>query len=95
MTYLVCSPTNITCFNVSMLFIPISKDLTDVVLGSKVSWNVQLVHANGRRCPAGTLERVEDPASPIVFAGVLLPRHRAMNFNHSVQHVLDMLFFRQ
>jgi len=95
MTYLVCSPTNITCSDVSALFIMISNSSTDVVLSLEVSWNVQLVHANGRRCPAGTLERVEDPAFPVIFAGVLLPRHRAMNLNHGVQHVLNMLFFRQ
>lgn len=95
MTYLVCSPTKIICFNVSALVIAVSRNFTNVIFGLKVSWNVQLVHANGWRCPAGTLERVENPACPVISARVLLPRHIAMNLNHRVQYVLNMLFFRQ
>lgn len=71
------------------------RNLNHIVFGLEVSWNVQLVHANGRRRPASTLERIEDPASPVISAGVLIPRHRAMDLNHRVQHILDMLFVRQ
>ena len=53
------------------------------------------MHANGWRCPAGALERIEDPASPVIFARVLVPRNFSMDLNHRVQNVLDMLFFRQ
>lgn len=95
MTYLVCSPIKIICSNVSVLIITVSRDLSHVVFGLEVSWNVQLVHADGRRRPASSLERIEDPASPVISAGILLSRHRAMDLNHCVQYVLDMLFVRQ
>lgn len=95
MTYLVCSPMKIICSNVSVLIITVSRDLSHVVFGLEVSWNVQLVHADGRRCPASSLERIEEPASPVISAGILLSRGRAMDLNHCVQYVLDMLFVRQ
>lgn len=93
-TYLVCSPTNIICPNVSRVTV-INMESTHVVLGLEVSGNIQLVHANGWRCPARALERIQDPAPPVIFARVLVPRHVSMYLNHRVQHVLDMLFFCQ
>ena len=95
MTYLVCSPTKIICPNVSRLTIRTWKESTYVVLGFEVSGNIQLVHANGWRCPAGALERIEDPAPPVIFAGVLIPRHVSMDLDHCIQNILDMLFFCQ
>ncbi len=92
-TYLVCSPTNIICFNVSPLTTIICSGFTYVVLSFEVSWDIQLVHANRWWCPAGTLERIEDPASPIILARVLFPCYVSMDLNHCVQNVLNMLFF--
>ena len=72
-----------------------SIDSTHIVFRLEVSWNVQLMHPNGRARPASTLEWIEDPASPVISAGILLLRHRAVYLNHSVQHVLNMLFVGQ
>lgn len=95
MTYLVCSPMKIICSNVSAPTMTASRDLTHIVFGLEVGWNVQLVHPDGRVRPASTLEWIEDPASPVISAGILLLRHRAVYLNHSVQHVLNMLFVGQ
>jgi hypothetical protein len=70
-------------------------EISYVVLGFEVSWNIQLVHADRWYCPTGTLEWIKDPASPVIPAGVLLPRNVSMDFDHSVQNVLDMLFVGQ
>ena len=95
MTYLVCSPTKIICSNVSLLNRVVCMVSTYVVLGLEVSGNIQLVLTNRWRCPASALERVEYPASPVVFARVLIPRHFSMDLNHRVPNVLDMLFVRK
>lgn len=95
MAYLVCSPTKIICSNVSRLTIQVCREFTCIVLRLEVSGNIQLVHANGWRRPASALQRIEHPASPVIFAGVLNPRHVSMYLNHRVQDVLNMLFFRQ
>ena len=95
MTYLVCSPTKIICANVSLLVRVVFIDSTYVVLGHEVSRNIQLVHTNRGRGPASALERIEDPAPPVVFARVLIPRNVSMDFNHCVQNILDMLFIRE
>ena len=95
MTYLVCSPTNIICSNVSRRNRLVRMGFTYVVLGLEVSGNIQLVHTNGGRCPAGAFERIEHPAPPVIFARVLIPRHVSMDLDHRVQDILDMLLFRQ
>ena len=53
------------------------------------------MHPNRRGRPASALERIEDPASPVIFARVLIPRHVPVDLNHRVQDVLDVLRLRQ
>ena len=95
MTYLVCSPTKIICSNVSLLSRVVCMEIPYIILGLKVSRNIQLVLTNRWRCPASALERIEHPASPVVLARVLIARHFSMDLNHCVPNVLDMLFVRE
>ena len=53
------------------------------------------MHPNRWRRPACALERIKGPASSIVLARILLPRHLSMDLNHRVQNILDVLRLRE
>ena len=68
---------------------------TYIILGPEISGDIQFVHPDRRRRPACALERIKGPASSIILARILLPRHLSVDLNHRVQHIPDVLRLRQ